>query len=215
MTPPPETTEATELVHSLRNIAAAMESGLRVLNQARDDEQTLESTRAAMGRQVEHLKDAAEQAARLAGHAIKSPGAQTPVRPTRVLCVDDRPDVATAMRLLIQSASMECVGCLDSADDLVDEVQRRDPRPDVVILDATMPGKDSMTAMAELAAACPDTRTIIYSGYDDAALVRRAREAGAWGCVSKHDEPKALLRAVKDVAAGRTVWPGRSAAVET
>ncbi len=139
------------------------------------------------------------------------PNAQAAAGPTRVLCVDDRPDVAAAMRLIIQSdLSMTCVGCLSSADNLLTEVRGRDPRPDVVVLDATMPGRDPMDAMRELAAECPSTRTIIYSGHGDQEFIDRAMEAGAWGCVSKDAEPSALLQAVRDVAEGRGVWPGRA-----
>jgi two-component system, NarL family, invasion response regulator UvrY len=125
---------------------------------------------------------------------------------TRVLCVDDRKDVADSLRLIISSEpTMQCVGCLASANDLVEQVQNCDPRPDVVILDATMPGKDPLVAIEELAVACPSTRAIVYSGRDDAALVRRAREKGAWAFVSKHDDPRALLRAVREVAAGKSL----------
>jgi DNA-binding NarL/FixJ family response regulator len=106
---------------------------------------------------------------------------------------------------------MECVGCLGSANDLVAEVRGRDPRPDVAVLDANMPGRDPMQAMKELTAEWPSTRTIIYSAHDGPAFISRARDAGAWGCVSKHAEPKELVRAVRDVAAGRPAWPGRSA----
>ena len=132
--------------------------------------------------------------------------------PTRVLCVDDLPDVAAALRLIIQSdPSMECVGCLNSADDLVGEVRGRDPRPDIVVLDATMPGRDPMEAMKDLATECPSTRTIIYSAHDDPEFVSRAKGAGAWGCVSKHAEPRELMQAVRDVGAGRPRWPGPAA----
>lgn len=124
--------------------------------------------------------------------------------PTRVLCVDDNPDMTAALRLIIGSdPSMVCVGCLASASDLIAEVRRLHPPPDVLILDATMAGTDPFTAMKELAAECPGTRAIIYSGHDDPSFVERAVNAGAWGCVSKHEEPEAIVRAVREVAAGR------------
>jgi two-component system, NarL family, invasion response regulator UvrY len=130
-----------------------------------------------------------------------------PSRVTRVLCVDDRPDVTAAVQMLIQSTgSLECVGCLNTADNLVQRVKAIDPPPDVVILDATMPGTDPIAAARDLADDCPSVRTIVYSGYDDPNLTRRAKEAGAWGCVSKHEEPRILLKAVGEVAAGRAVW---------
>jgi DNA-binding NarL/FixJ family response regulator len=124
-----------------------------------------------------------------------------------VLCVEDKREVADAIRLIINSdPALECVGCLESADDLMEKVENGDLRPDVVILDATMPGEDPMTAMATLAVASPSIRTILYSAQEDRAIIRRARESGAWAYVSKDDEPRVLLRAVREVAAGRAVW---------
>ena len=125
----------------------------------------------------------------------------------RVLCVEDRRDVADAIRLIIDSdPTMECVGCLASADDLVEHVQNRNQRPDVIILDATMPRRDPLGAIEELQVASPSTRTVIYSAHDDPAIIRRARESGAWAYVSKDDESRNLLRTVREVAAGRSGW---------
>ncbi len=129
-------------------------------------------------------------------------------RPTRVLCIDDNRDITAVMRLVIDAEpSMQCVGCLGSANDLVREVQGRDPQPDVVVLDASMPGRDPVEMMKELAVRCPSARVVIYSGHDDAAFVKRVMDAGAWGCVSKNAEAEELLLAVREVAAGRTKWP--------
>lgn len=131
--------------------------------------------------------------------------------PTRVLCVDDSSDVTAVMQMVIESEpTMECVGCLASADHLIDRVRRMSPPPDVVLLDATMPGKNPLAAMSELAVEFPGIRTIVYSGYDDPGFVERARDSGAWGCVSKNDEPDAILHAVRQVTAGSTCWPRTS-----
>lgn len=133
----------------------------------------------------------------------------------RVLFVDDNRDLSAVLRMVIDAEpDMRYVGSLVSADKLVAEVRRlctQAPRPThdaatplVVILDATMPGKDPLEAMSELAAAFPQVRTIIYSGHDDPGFIERAIDAGAWGCVSKSDEPTAITRAVREVWAGRT-----------
>jgi two-component system response regulator NreC len=128
----------------------------------------------------------------------------------RVLFVDDNQDLSTVLRMVIDAEpDMRCVGCLASADRLVAEVRRlctRAPTPNpeaatplVVILDATMPGKDPFEAMSELATAFPQVPTIIYSGHDDPGFIDRASNAGAWGCVSKREEPDAVTRAVREV----------------
>lgn len=125
-----------------------------------------------------------------------------------VLCVDDSTDMTTMMQLILDSESdMHCLGCLKSADRLVAEV--RTLMPDVVLLDASMAGKVPFDAMRELASEVPQVRTVVVSGHDDEAFVGAAMSAGAWGCVSKRDEPDTIVRAVREVAAGR-FWLART-----
>ncbi len=134
---------------------------------------------------------------------MRTPSKDQPKPPTRVLCVDDNPEVAAGLRLMIGSdASMTCIGCLTSADGLIDEIRAHDPLPDVVILDATMPGRDPLATIEELATSFPRVKTIVYSGHKDAALIGRALRAGAWKYISKGEEPEAILLAVREVAAG-------------
>ncbi|MGH7133372.1 MAG: response regulator, partial [Phycisphaerales bacterium] len=80
---------------------------------------------------------------------------------------------------------------------------------DVVILDATMPGKDPIEAMRELASSYPEVKTIVYSGYNQPEFVDRVIDAGAWGSVSKHDNPDCVIRAISEIVRGRVVFPGR------
>ena len=65
--------------------------------------------------------------------------------------------------------------------------------------------------MSELAAAFPQARTIIYNGHDDRGFIDRTIDAGAWGCVSKRDDPATVTRTVREVAAGRVFLPGAAA----
>jgi len=132
----------------------------------------------------------------------------TPELTIRVLCVDDNPDMNAASQLMIESEpSMRCVGCLTSADRLVATVRDMTPRPHVILLDATMPGKDPLAAMSELAEKYPEARTIVCSGHDGAAFVQRVKAAGGWGFASKRGEPDSIIDAVREVAGGRFVWP--------
>lgn len=131
--------------------------------------------------------------------------------PTRVLCVDDNPDMTAVMRIMIEAEpTMECVGCLESADGLLDAVRRLSLSPAVsplvVVLDATMPGMRPLKVMNALAAEFPAIKTIIYSGHDDPAFIEQAMSAGAWGCVSKREEPETLMRAVRAAASGAACW---------
>src|SRR5689334_10017359 len=98
-----------------------------------------------------------------------------PLTKIRVLCVDDSPDLAEMLARCINAEfDMESVGCLHSADNLAGEVERS--HADVVLLDMTMPGKDPVAALADLALfvaygrdpkvpASLVARVIAYSGY--------------------------------------------------
>lgn len=123
----------------------------------------------------------------------------------RVLCVDDNPLVADGVRIRLQLEGdghrFEWAGHLQNADELVDAVKRT--RPHVVLLDIDMPGKDAMTALAELAAAAPEVRTIILSGYSREDYLDRAVEVGAWGYISKNDAPEQIVEAVRRVMRGQ------------
>jgi DNA-binding NarL/FixJ family response regulator len=68
---------------------------------------------------------------------------------TRVLCVDDSVDLTGATgRLINTQADLEDAGALHSADGFLDEVERR--RPDVVLMDLTMPGPSPLEAVASI-----------------------------------------------------------------
>ena len=123
----------------------------------------------------------------------------------RVLCVDDNPMVADGVRIRLQLESdghrFEWAGHVQNADELVATVRRT--LPHVVLLDIDMPGKDAMAALAELAEAAPEVRTIILSGYSREDYLDRAVEAGAWGYISKNDAPEQIVEAVRRVMRGQ------------
>lgn len=139
--------------------------------------------------------------------------------PIRVLCVDDYLKLTEVLRSFIDAQpDMRCVGCLTSAGDLAESVRRvctptpANPpdaaTPLVVILDASMPGKDPFEAASELAAAFPEVKTIFYSGHNDREIIERVKSVGARGFVTKGGDPTIVLQAVREVAAGRVVIPG-------
>lgn len=82
---------------------------------------------------------------------------------------------------------------------------------DVVILDLNLPDIRGLDVLQAIRAANPALKVIIFSMYEDPALVSRALEAGASGFVSKNDDPDLLLEAIDQVMAG-TRYLGRAVA---
>jgi DNA-binding NarL/FixJ family response regulator len=119
-----------------------------------------------------------------------------------VLCVDDNPDVLEVLEtILAGEPGLRCVGCAEDAETFVALATRL--RPAVAIVDLSMPGRVSaLDAIAEISREVLTTRVIAHSGYDDAASRDAAVEAGAWGFVSKHAAPEALIEAIRRVAGG-------------
>jgi two-component system invasion response regulator UvrY len=123
--------------------------------------------------------------------------------PIKVLIVDDNPDVAASLaELLTLQSDIESAGVLHRADGLAGHVEEM--RPDVVLLDLSMPGADPIQEMQALAALEPPVRVVVWSAYEDAPRVQLAMNAGARGYVSKLDEVETILDAVREVARGGT-----------
>lgn len=122
----------------------------------------------------------------------------------RVMCVDDSAALTSAWKHLFNAqADMTVVATLDRADDLVASAVEH--KPDVVLLDLKMPGRDPLAAAAELGDMLPSTRVLFCTGYADSETVSRALDAGAWGFVDKASEPDRIMQAIRRVAKGEVV----------
>jgi len=89
-------------------------------------------------------------------------------------------------------------------------------RPDVVILDLTMPVMDGYAAALELRRLLPEIPVLFFSVHDEAQLVQDAREVGARGFLKKSDAAYALLDAVDEVVTFKsTFFPETKATEDT
>lgn len=150
-------------------------------------------------------------------HNLTPPPARAP-GPIRVLCVDDSRDITEQLALCIaHEPDMESVGSLRSANNLRAELEKL--RPDVVLLDLSMPGVDPLEALRELADAggavpgaspggsgCSAVRVIVFSGSGDREAAVSAANAGAWGFVCKDAEIPVILGAIREVACGKVAF---------
>ena len=78
-------------------------------------------------------------------------------------------------------------------------------KPDVVVMDLSMPGMGGLEAVRRLLAQDPKARVLALSAHEDTAHPRRVLRAGALGYLAKRSAPEALIAAVSAVAARRAL----------
>src|SRR4051812_27040678 len=119
---------------------------------------------------------------------------------TRVLIVDDHPVVLSGCRSLF--ASDASVKIDEAADAKAGHKAYAARKPDVTVIDIKLPDVSGFELMRRIRKDDPDARIIMFSMNEDPAFVVRAIEMGAQGYVSKGDDPRVLVKAVRKVAAG-------------
>lgn len=118
-----------------------------------------------------------------------------------VLLVDDHAVVREGYRRLLEvNASVRVCGEAENA--AVAYQQFCALRPDVVVMDLSLPGASGIEAMRRILARERAARVLIFSVHEDALYVRRALDAGALGYVTKASAPDVLVQAVRTVALG-------------
>ena len=116
----------------------------------------------------------------------------------RVLCVDDHELLANGLAARIDlEKDMECVGCLPSAERLVEDASEL--RADVVILDLEMPGPDALERLAQLKQSNEGVQVIVLSAHVRDHYIDQALKIGATGYFSKTDPPPAIIEGIRSV----------------
>ncbi len=119
----------------------------------------------------------------------------------RVAIVDDHEIVREGLRTILRTEpDFDVVAESGSADDIVDLTERA--QPDVVLLDARLPGLSGPEACRLLADSHPQAAVVIVSTYSDDELVDRCIEAGAKGYLVKDIEVFSLKESIRAVHRG-------------
>ena len=118
----------------------------------------------------------------------------------RVMLVDDHALVRMGFRMLLNNAQIEVVGEAGDGEQACVDYPRL--RPDVVVMDLSMPGMGGLEAVRRLVAQDPKVRVLALSAHEDTAHPRRVLRAGALGYLGKRSAPEALISAVRAVARG-------------
>lgn len=127
-------------------------------------------------------------------------------RPITVALVDDHKMFRYAIRHYLEELGhIELVSETADARAAFAEIEQK--RPDVVLLDVSLPGMDGLTATRDLVVRCPWTRVVILSGHDDPHLIDEAFASGAWAYIVKAEAVDAVGECIRQVASGQRYYP--------
>ncbi|OLF14750.1 LuxR C-terminal-related transcriptional regulator [Actinophytocola xanthii] len=125
--------------------------------------------------------------------------------PLSVLLCDDQPILRYGLRtVLAAEPDIEVVGEIDDGAAVVRETVAR--QPDVLVLDPQVAG---FAGIEELREAAPGVAVLVFTGQDLDATLCAAVHAGARGYLLKNADDTEIVRAVRSVAAGSTVFGSR------
>ena len=121
---------------------------------------------------------------------------------TTIVLADDHHVVREGLRSLLEAVTgFRVIGEIGDGLAVADMVERL--RPDVLVLDLMMPGLNGSEITRRVRERSPRTQVVILSMYDSKGYVLEALEAGAMGYVLKASPSEELVRAIREVVAGR------------
>ncbi|MDT8341382.1 MAG: response regulator transcription factor [Longimicrobiales bacterium] len=127
----------------------------------------------------------------------------------RILLVDDHAMFRAGIRALLESESrMVVIGEASSGDEAVDQV--RSLKPDVVVMDLSMPDSNGLEATRRIAALGLDTRVLVLTVHAEEEYLVPVVEAGASGYLTKTSADTDLIEAIKVVARGEVYLPPKA-----
>ena len=120
---------------------------------------------------------------------------------TRIVLADDHPIVLDGLRNLVSAEDdFQLVG--EAASGLSALKLIRDKRPDVAVLDISMPELNGIVLSRRLAGEMPDLRLLVLTLHEDRAYLNQALEAGVRGYVLKRSAVENLVQAIRAVMVG-------------
>jgi DNA-binding NarL/FixJ family response regulator len=125
---------------------------------------------------------------------------------SRILIVDDHPLTREALSSLLRAHGFDVVGCASDGAEAIVEAGRL--RPDLVLLDLSMPGLDGLTALPRLREAAPDCEVVVLTASGTEENLLQAIRAGAAGYLLKTEPPEKIAAFLDGVANGEAALSG-------
>lgn len=127
----------------------------------------------------------------------------------RVCLVDDHPTFRAGLRALLEASDMEVAGEASNGADALDCA--REKKPDVILMDLSMPGVDGVEATRQITRDLPGIPVVVLTSFSDRARIVDALDSGAVGYLLKDADPDELIRGIQAAVAGQSPLDPRAA----
>jgi two-component system response regulator NreC len=130
----------------------------------------------------------------------------------RVILADDHVLVRQSLKSLLEREGFQVVGEASDGQEAIQRVESL--RPDIAVMDISMPILNGVDAARELSRSFPKTKSILLTQHDEDQYISEALEAGVMGYVLKSQAASDLVQAIGQVSRGQFyLSPGVSSAV--
>jgi DNA-binding NarL/FixJ family response regulator len=128
--------------------------------------------------------------------------------PLRILVVDDHDVVRQGVRLILRRQT-DWHFCGEAEDGLEALEKEKELKPDLILLDISMPGMDGLGVIAELRKRSSAAKVLVLTMHDSQDLIAALKAAGAHGHVVKSHAARDLAKAIQTIIDGGNFFGGQ------
>ncbi len=121
-----------------------------------------------------------------------------------LIIAEDHPMMRDGVRNAVKKANITVVGEAENGEETLALCQRH--RPDMLLLDLSMPHTDPQEMLFSLPTLVPETKVIVLTAYTDISYIEMAKRANVAGYVFKDEASRQLITAIETVARGDTYF---------